>query len=199
MNLEVSSESSQKNFLQTGPPLVGIIFNWWLYGILIMQYFMYLRYPKSNVSKYVGGIVHLLLALDTVQTVMTMVDAFQWFVYNFGDYDAFFKVGTASINSPFMDGLIALIVQLVYAWRIRSLGGWIVLPCLIAFLAVVGGVSGMLTGIYGRIVPQAELRACPPALLWLWSSVVTDILIAVSTSYLLTKFKKKAKMHFSFS
>ncbi|KAF5350133.1 hypothetical protein D9756_009090 [Leucocoprinus leucothites] len=184
MNSEVSSELSQKIFSKSGPPLIGIIFNWWLYGVLLMQYFMYIRYPKYNVPKYVGGIVHLLLVLNTVQTVMTMVDAFQWFVYlNFGDYGALFEVGTASINSPFMDGVIALIVQLVYAWRIRSLSGWIVIPCLIAFVALVGGVSGMLTGIYGQIVPQAELRVRLPALLWLWSNVVTDIFIAVSTSY----------------
>lgn len=99
---------------------------------------------------------------------MTMVDAFNWFVYGFGNVEALLEFGTASIDSPFMDGLIAFIVQMVYCWRVRVLSKGTVIPALIAFVsfifsmstqtvrtqrddeqfAFVGGASGIFLGIY---------------------------------------------------
>lgn len=65
---------------------------------------------------------------------MTMVDGFRWFVFNFGNYEAMLDFGVAGIDSPFMDGLIALIVQLVYGWRIWVLSKWRLVPILIGFV-----------------------------------------------------------------
>lgn len=65
---------------------------------------------------------------------MTMVDAFNWFIYNFGNYDALLEFGVASIDSPLMDGLIAFIVQIVYCWRVRVLSGWNIIPAIIALV-----------------------------------------------------------------
>ncbi|KAF9449208.1 hypothetical protein P691DRAFT_667915, partial [Macrolepiota fuliginosa MF-IS2] len=172
--------------------LVGIILNWWLFGILLMQYFVYCNHAANRDNKFLRSIVHILFILDTIQTIMTMVDAFNWFVYNFGNYEAMLDFGIASIDSPFMDGLIAFIVQLVYCWRVRVLSQWRVLPAIIAFLAFVGGVSGMVVGIYDGII-RTVLNVNPgfyvPVMLWLWGSVVTDILIVASMSYLLVKLR----------
>lgn len=79
-------------------------------------------------------LVHFLFLLDFAQTIMTMSDAFHWFVYNFGNYEALDHSGLSGIDAPVMDGLIAVIVQLVYCWRVWVLSGWRGFP---AFIAVV--------------------------------------------------------------
>lgn len=65
-----------------------------------------------------------------------MVDAFHWFVYNFGNTAALSDLSMAGIDGPILDGIIALIVQSVYCWRIWVLSGRrIVLPGIIALVS----------------------------------------------------------------
>lgn len=59
-----------------------------------------------------------LFVVETVQTALITSDAFQWFVYGFGNMVTLFKPFTAFIDNPIMDGLIALVVQLFFCWRI---------------------------------------------------------------------------------
>ncbi|KAF5349942.1 hypothetical protein D9756_009068 [Leucocoprinus leucothites] len=58
--------------------LIGVMVNWWLHGILVMQYIMYCSGPIRD-SKMLRAIVHLLFLLDTVETLMTMDDIFFWY------------------------------------------------------------------------------------------------------------------------
>lgn len=65
-----------------------------------------------------------------------MVDAFHWFVYNFGNTAALSDLSMAGIDGPILDGIIALIVQSVYCWRIWVLSGRrVVLPGIIALVS----------------------------------------------------------------
>jgi hypothetical protein len=71
-----------------------------------------------------------------------MVDAFHWFVYNFGNTEALSDLSMAGIDGPVLDGVIALIVQLVYCWRIWVLSGQRpVLPAIIALVSSFYGSS----------------------------------------------------------
>ena len=63
-------------------------------------------------------LVYGMFLLETAQTAMVTNDAFQWFAYGFGDMIALSKPFTSSVDAPIMDGLIALIVQLFFSWRI---------------------------------------------------------------------------------
>lgn len=63
---------------------------------------------------------------------MTMDDVFFWFVRNYGDYQKMFVFNLAAIDSPLLDAIIAITVQLVYCWRMWKIGGWKVLPLLSA-------------------------------------------------------------------
>lgn len=78
--------------------------------------------------------VHFLFLLDVAQTFMTMKDAFNWFVFNFGSYDALLHSGLSGIDAPVMDGIIAIIVQFVYCWRVWVLSKWRVFPAIIALV-----------------------------------------------------------------
>lgn len=59
-----------------------------------------------------------LFLLETAQTIMVTNDAFQWFAYGFGNLIMLSKPFTSSVDAPIMDGLVALIVQLFFSWRI---------------------------------------------------------------------------------
>lgn len=179
---------------KAGPPLVGIILNWWLFGILIMQYFLYCMNVAHRDHKFLRTIVHLLFLLDLVQTIMTMVDAFDWFVYSFGNANMLVNFEIAAIDSPFLDGIIAFIVQVVYCWRVRVLSGWRIVPGIIAFLAFAGGINGVVLGIIDRVIKTAtnfKPGYLTPAMIWLWCSAATDLLIASSMTYLLLKLRSE--------
>ena len=71
--------------------------------------------------------VHLIFALDTVQTILSMDDTFFYFVYGFGDVPRLFQFHWA-FDIPTLDATVGAIVQSVYCWRIWVLSGWKVVP-----------------------------------------------------------------------
>ncbi|KAF9460453.1 hypothetical protein BDZ94DRAFT_1265937 [Collybia nuda] len=199
MAIEIRGLSSDPNSpdnipFKAGPPLVGIILNWFLFGILIMQYFLYCMNVAQRDHKFLRTMVHFIFLLDIVQTIMTMVDAFDWFVYNFGNADMLANFEIAAIDSPFLDGIIAFTVQIVYCWRVHKLSGWKILPSTIAFLALAGGVNGIALGVIDRVIKTAtnfKSGYLIPTMIWLWCSAATDILIASSMTYLLLKLRSE--------
>ncbi len=78
--------------------------------------------------------VHFLFLLDFAQTVMAMIDAFRWFVFNFGNYETLLHSGLSGTDAAVVDGLIAMTVQIVYSWRIWMLSKWRALPVAIALV-----------------------------------------------------------------
>ncbi|KAF5363452.1 hypothetical protein D9756_001017 [Leucocoprinus leucothites] len=187
--------------LALAPPIIGVALNWWLYGIFIMQYFVYLNNAGTRDGKYLRAVVHFLFVLDTVQTFMIMDDVFFWFVYNFGDFPKLFEFNLAAIDGPLLDAIITFTVQLVYCWRLWKIGRWKVLPIVTAVLALVACVGGLIVGIHvgsssrlasftnksQSILDPTHIR--PAVYLWLFASAVTDIVIATSMTYMLLQYR----------
>ncbi|KAL9708848.1 hypothetical protein Ac2012v2_008003 [Leucoagaricus gongylophorus] len=144
-----------------GPSIIGIVLNWFFYGILVMQYFIYLNYSKRD-QKWLKAVVHFMFLLDTAQSVLVMNDLFYWFVYHFNDYSSFGHFNYALVNGPFLDAIIMFTVQVVYCWRVWRLGGWRVIPAVAVFLAFVACVSGVFAGIYSVVVDPATARRDKP-------------------------------------
>ncbi|KAJ3569669.1 hypothetical protein NP233_g4900 [Leucocoprinus birnbaumii] len=189
--LPFSSVAPPRAPLVLGPPIIGVTLNWFLFGILIMQYFMYLNTPNKD-KKWLRFAVHFMMALDTAQTLMTMDDIFFWYVYNFGNYNALLEFNIATIDGPLIDALIMLTVQLVYSWRVWVLGRWRIVPTITIFLAFVSCACGMFIGINDIIVdPISAVRFKPVELTWLFASAVTDVTIACSMAYLLVRYRRE--------
>ncbi|KAF9445257.1 hypothetical protein P691DRAFT_777703 [Macrolepiota fuliginosa MF-IS2] len=139
-------------------------------------------------------IVHLIFLLDTVQTILTMDDAFFWFAYNFGDLNKVYEFHLAAIDIPTLDAVIALIVQLVYCWRIWVLSEWRIIPILTGFLALLAAACGMASGIRDfqlQNVLHLDENYLVPIRIWLFGSAVTDIVIASSMAYILLRVTKE--------
>ncbi|KAJ3566615.1 hypothetical protein NP233_g6894 [Leucocoprinus birnbaumii] len=136
--------------------------------------------------------VHFLWLIETTQSIIALSDGFEWFVYHFGEYDSLLDYFNLNISNPIADSIIAFPVQLVYCWRIWVLSGWRLLPSVIAFSALVGASGGFVIGINNQIIGSVT-RMQPnmwfPVMLWFSANAVTDILIAVSMTYLLLRFK----------
>lgn len=80
--------------------------------------------------------VHFLYFLDSAQSILTLADTFFWFVYGFGSPAKLLQFNMASFDVPAIDGLIALVVQTMYCWRIWKLGHWKFVPALALFVSL---------------------------------------------------------------
>jgi hypothetical protein len=59
--------------------------------------------------------------LETAQTALTGVDVYRWFITGFGNLDSLRNPNVSAIDSPTMSGIVSLIVQLFYCYRIWTL------------------------------------------------------------------------------
>jgi hypothetical protein len=76
--------------------------------------------PRSQTHTSSQTVCFIFL-FETVQTALTGVDVYFWFMAGFGDYKGFAKNWFALIDIPVMDGIISFIVQLFFCYRIYKL------------------------------------------------------------------------------
>ncbi|KAF9450341.1 hypothetical protein P691DRAFT_773990 [Macrolepiota fuliginosa MF-IS2] len=172
----------------TGPIFLGTVFNWCLLGTLFSQLYTYvLTYPED--TRHLKFLVGGLSVLEVLQTVLTTHHAWEMLVAGWGDtsFDRFLPWSAATF--PIMTGLIALIVQVFFAWRI-----WVlristnytrlakVMSVLIATIAVIQAAAAFYGGVSFGMVRSwehvAELTWIVE--IWLSGSLACDILIAAT-------------------
>jgi len=162
--------------------------NWALYGVLCVQTYVYsYNFPDDKwATKFLAYSVFL---LETVQTALTGGDIYYWFIAGFGNVDRLRNSRFSAIDSPTMDAFISLIVQWFFCFRIWTLNKRMWWLCLvIAVLSVAqatgaawGGIKSATLGRYAVI--KAALY------LWLITSAVVDILIAIAMTFLLRRMR----------
>ncbi|KAG7097842.1 hypothetical protein E1B28_005157 [Marasmius oreades] len=172
-----------------GPFLLGYLLNYGLYGVLTVQvYVYYTAFPNDRTA--VKAIVFGVFLLETIQLVMITYDAFQNFVYGFGRPGAFNELNLLSFDVCIIGGAVAFLVQTFFAYRIfllsksKLLTGVIVLISLMQLggaiaTAALDETVSVLTKFRGNFI-----SAC----FWLAGSAVCDIVIAVSMTYVLSRY-----------
>ncbi|KAF8876259.1 hypothetical protein BD779DRAFT_1449536, partial [Infundibulicybe gibba] len=89
--------------------LLGVMFNWWIFGILVVQCYIYrLTFPDD--TKQLKTLVYGLLFLETAQTVLSTADAFHWFAFGFGNMEYLDEYFLANFDTPILGSIIALVV-----------------------------------------------------------------------------------------
>ncbi|KAH7926920.1 hypothetical protein BV22DRAFT_1194012 [Leucogyrophana mollusca] len=169
-----------------GPILMGSMMNVLLFGIMIMQCYVYFERYKSD-KLWVRCVVWLLLVLDALSSSFAMEMTYNYLVTNFTNVDAIAYTNLGITPYPVLTGITAFVVQCFFAWRIRVLTGNTLLAIVIALLSSVQLLASIGTMIGGIIVQQfAELdRVKQVSLLWLLGSVVTDAIITVALVWFL--------------
>ncbi|KAF5364136.1 hypothetical protein D9756_000146 [Leucocoprinus leucothites] len=172
-----------------GPPYLGILLNWWLFGILTLQWYLYyVNFPNDR--KLLKYTAHFICFLEMVQTFLTVADGFHWFVFGFGDMDKLAEFFLANFDTPMMSVVIAFIVQCMYAWRVYVLSKLRVITGVIVFCALAQAAGGLGIGIVNQqvgTITKWQPRFTVFSIIWVTFSAVADILIAASMTWLLLK------------
>ncbi|KAG8901031.1 hypothetical protein FRC00_009490 [Tulasnella sp. 408] len=176
-----------------GPLLLGYLFNYGLFGILILQtYIYYLSFPRD--SRLIKSLVYGLFFLDTIQTVMTTHNAWHFLSSGWGNVGVLADPGKAvSIigKPPPSSGadqftLFRSAEQLHRIWKLSGLW-W--LAGFISCAALAQGISACVTGIWFAILNDITKIALLDASagVWLAGSAITDLFITVSLVWVLHK------------
>ena len=96
------------------------MFNWGLYGILVVQVCKCSQYCMSKSTKgiidiyhlafkddgrYTRALVYTLFVLETAQTIIATNDAFNTYARNFGDTDILVRIQLIWLSIPVLTGI----------------------------------------------------------------------------------------------
>ncbi|KAJ7084541.1 hypothetical protein B0H15DRAFT_1023712 [Mycena belliarum] len=173
-----------------GPLLVGFLLHWGLFGTLTIQLYLYYEaFPADPL--FHKCLVYTLYALELVQTILITHDAFALFAFGFGDPEGLMTIHLAWLTIPVMSGLVALISQSFYSYRLWVLSDSPAMPVLIVVVALASSVGAFLVGALSHIagnIPIRHSKANAVASgIWLGGAALADILIAVSLTFYLWK------------
>ncbi|ESK86096.1 hypothetical protein Moror_9353 [Moniliophthora roreri MCA 2997] len=156
----------------------------------------------SKDTRFLQAFIYSVYLLETTQTILLTHDAFQAFVFGFMDPASMDDFHNLWLDAYFFDGLVALLVQLCYANRIRTLlSRFKVIPGIIALLSITQFACAISTSISFRNFRfsgvHGKMSAFPVELiisyLWVGCSLAADIIIAVTMVYALSRYDTTAK------
>ncbi|RDX41806.1 hypothetical protein OH76DRAFT_1489198 [Lentinus brumalis] len=139
-------------------------------------------------------LVYGLFVLDVIQTCLVTADAFHWFVFGFGDMNRLNDTFLNSWDVPFLDAIIATIVQTFYCWRIWILTRSLVFPVIIFLVSLTQCGAGIATAIkafQGGRLSLIGFEEVAQQTTWLVASVVADLLITVVMSHTLLRSRSR--------
>ncbi|KDR73747.1 hypothetical protein GALMADRAFT_19137, partial [Galerina marginata CBS 339.88] len=133
--------------------LLAILFNWGAYGVLCAQVYLYaVAFPKDHIR--LKTIVYTITMLETIQTIMTTASLFNSYVYGFLSLENVDQVNTYWFSVPILSGIVTLVSESFYAYRILVLGQSFaikkILVFAIAVLALAQMAGAIATGVLMR-------------------------------------------------
>ncbi|KAI0796329.1 hypothetical protein BC629DRAFT_287478 [Irpex lacteus] len=163
------------------PIFVGTIFNVMLYGIMILQTYLYFTIYKGD-HIWMKAYVALLFVCDSINCAFDIALVYIPFIQQFGNQNALANATWLSAADPAMTGIIACFVQLFFAWRIKVLTGSWPLVLVITAFSITQMFGGLGTGIGMRTVPEYTQfqRLQVIVIIWLAASALTDMIITIS-------------------
>ncbi|KAH8995888.1 hypothetical protein EDB86DRAFT_2759838, partial [Lactarius hatsudake] len=106
--------------------LLGIIWNWCLYGILLVQFYVYsYNFPTDKrLLKLLGRRIPLryivlgVFLMETLQTALSCADLYYWFASGFGNMNRLASPYASSFDVPIIGSVVALAIQFFFVYRI---------------------------------------------------------------------------------
>ncbi|KAF5327122.1 hypothetical protein D9619_004724 [Psilocybe cf. subviscida] len=176
--------------------LLGHVFNWALLGALAMQVYIYATAFCRSDRLFMQATVYSIFVLDILQTVFGTRYAWWVLVDGWGNpWRLRFTPRTLGLV-PVLTGLISLIVQCFYAWRIRTLGVSRMWWPVIAFILLTS-VGSCIAAWYAGIISDINLDIAerqnlePPVTVWLALSCACDVVITFTLVYQLSRRKNQ--------
>ncbi|PVG01201.1 hypothetical protein CPB86DRAFT_119302 [Serendipita vermifera] len=178
--------------LLTGPLLLGHLFNLFLYGIEILQVYLY-HTSFPNDRPWTRRLVGLVLLLDTLQTCFAMHNAWKILGSGWGDQNMLLNPEWSWGSVPLFTGLVSFLVQGFYAYRILKLiqskfAKYIV--ALVVILSITQCVCGVTSGVYYAMASfkGTKHRVTAITTVWLGGTALCDLVISATiVTFLLIK------------
>jgi len=178
----------------TAPLLLGAVWNWCLYGTLIVQFFVY-TYNFPTDSRFLKLFVSTVFLIETLQTALTGADLYYWFASGYGNLNHLDSPFASPFDVPIIGSVVSLSVQFFFAYRLWLLSNkkhwW--LSGAICVVSTVDATAAFAGGIYAYVRKHFAsgrwLKIL--AMTWLIGNTVADMLIASAMLYHLIKLKKR--------
>jgi len=191
--------TSHQNIVLIAPFFFGVIWNWFLLGMLFLQLYIYtLRRRKDRV--YIKALVTLIIAMDLTETGLSTHGAYQVLVQFWGMEDITIHAPKTFILLPMWDALIASFVQSFFAWRIWVMGSRTYRKFLAPFifiLALLQSAGALVATVLeeGQDNQLSLSKVNKGYLIWLVTNVIVDVVIAATMITILRDAKSAS--HFS--
>ncbi|KAF8266054.1 hypothetical protein EI94DRAFT_1734164 [Lactarius quietus] len=177
----------------TAPMMFGALWNWTLYGVLVVQLYVY-SYNFPGDRMHLKLLVYSVFLVETLQTAFTGVDLYYWFVSGFGNMDHLSSPYLSAFDVPIIGSIVSLTVQLFFVYRIWVLSertSWFL--CLMicissAVVAVTSFTAGVFIHTINHFAPNQKLKILTS--IWLSANALSDILIAGSMLFYLIRRKE---------
>ncbi|KAJ3777536.1 hypothetical protein FB446DRAFT_841600 [Lentinula raphanica] len=185
--------------LIAGSYLLGGVFSYGLFGILVVQIFFYhyTFYERDPLS--LKALVYILAFLDLILTVMQTNCLWQVLAQHWGDTTALYNVAAgADATIPFLSGVVSSIAHAFYAWRIYRLMNSKLIPILVMSISLTTCAMAGYTAIKGAEIGIAHFTEMNSEVsTWLGGTVLCDCLITIVLVYQLFRYKRhSASAHF---
>lgn len=144
------------------------------------------------------AIVYGLLFVDTIQTFFVTDYAWHVLVRNWGNPEALAGFTWSSCTIPVFDGLISIVAQFFFAWRIWMFRKYFkaaaVVSGLVVVVSLMQGLSAIVNGIRFNFVTNiAEIEKFNSGVIvWLSGSFACDLIIAVAMIIILLRVRTKS-------
>jgi hypothetical protein len=189
------------NVAETAAPLLlGTVWNWTLYGVLLVQTYVY-SYNFPNDRTFLKLLVYPVFLLETLQTALSGADLYHWFVSGFGNMDRLNSPHASAFDVPIIASVVSLTVQFFFVFRIwvlsnKSSRPLCVIICVVSILDAIAAIGG---GIYahirGTFITGRDLKIT--ALTWLCGNTLSDLLITGAMLYYLGRRRHRGDGYFS--
>jgi hypothetical protein len=179
-----------------GPTIIGIFLNLILYGIMITQTYFYMTTFKDD-KPWMKKLVGFIFLADTLNTVFDATFLYKRLVQSFGDVEAVMVADWVFNSDPAMTCIIAMTVQLFFAWRIKLLTRNMTVFTIIVICSGVQFFAGLATAVACSIITHfVEFQKFQVVvILWLAFSALADVIIAVA----MTVHLRNQKTGFAFT
>ncbi|KAF5318631.1 hypothetical protein D9619_010715 [Psilocybe cf. subviscida] len=171
-----------------GPFLLGAGFNFTLYGVCILQTFLYFR-KYSRDPLRIRLLVAYLFVMETINSGCTMGVLYEPLALHYGDPVFFEKFPLMLTANALVTVLISTPAQFFVAWRLKIVSRSFVIPIVIIILAIVSLVGGTKTS--ASVIKSQDYghysSFTPTVTVWLASSAAADFFITIGLTWSLLK------------
>ncbi|KAH9071141.1 hypothetical protein EDB83DRAFT_2221234, partial [Lactarius deliciosus] len=131
--------------------LLGALWNWSLYGVLVVQLYVY-SYNFPGDRTLLKLLVYSVFLIETLQTALTGADLYYWLVSGFGNVERLTFPHLSGFDVPIIEAIVSLVVQFFFAYRIWVLSGrrrssWFLIVCVIICLVSLSCQSRAYTSL----------------------------------------------------